>query len=81
MQPLAIGSIGQWLIKPILAYLIALTFVPLLHLPPAVGTGLILVTAPEGLPASSHQSQPVVKYTHLAHTIYSWQACCRIHIA
>ena len=37
------GTVGQWLVKPALGVLVATTVVPLLGLPPAVGTGLILV--------------------------------------
>lgn len=39
----AVGSLGQWLVKPLLGLLIAQLSVTLLHLPPAVGTGLVLV--------------------------------------
>lgn len=39
----AVGSLGQWLVKPLLGLLIAQVSVALLHLPPAVGTGLVLV--------------------------------------
>ena len=46
MQSLVVGSVGQWIVKPLLAWLIALSFVPALHLPPAIGTGLILVRFP-----------------------------------
>lgn len=43
MQYIAVGSVGQWLIKPLLGLILALTLVPILGLPNAVGTGLILV--------------------------------------
>ena len=39
------GSLGQWLVKPFLGLVLATTLVPLLGLPHAVGTGLILVRA------------------------------------
>lgn len=39
------GSVGQWLVKPFLGLVLATTLVPLLGLPHAVGTGLILVRA------------------------------------
>ncbi len=43
MQYIAVGAAGQWLVKPLLGLILALTLVPLLGLPNAVGTGLILV--------------------------------------
>lgn len=39
------GSVGQWLVKPLLGLVLATTLVPLLGLPHTVGTGLILVRA------------------------------------
>jgi len=43
VQDIVVGTLGQWLVKPALGVLLATTVVPLLGLPPAVGTGLILV--------------------------------------
>ena len=37
------GITGQWLVKPALATLVALTVAPALELPSAVSTGIILV--------------------------------------
>jgi hypothetical protein len=45
LQDILIGTLAQWLIKPALGVLLATSLVPLLKLPPAVGTGLILVGA------------------------------------
>jgi predicted Na+-dependent transporter len=45
MQHILVGSVGQWLIKPLLGLVLALTLVPMLGLPNAVGTGLILVSS------------------------------------
>lgn len=43
LQPILVGTVCQWLVKPILGLLLALTLVPVLGLPHAVGTGVILV--------------------------------------
>ncbi len=40
----AIGSVGQWAVKPLVGLLIAQLSVMWLHLAPAVGTGLIMVS-------------------------------------
>ena len=44
-QHILVGCVGQWVIKPVLGLVLALTLVPMLGLPTAVGTGLILVRA------------------------------------
>ena len=44
-QHILVGCVGQWVIKPVLGLILALTLVPMLGLPTAVGTGLILVRA------------------------------------
>ena len=43
LQTILVGSVCQWIIKPLLGLILALTLVPLLGLPHAVGTGIILV--------------------------------------
>ena len=43
VQALAVGTLGQWGVKPLLSWALAVTLIPALHLPEAVGTGLILV--------------------------------------
>ena len=45
-QHIMVGCVGQWVIKPLLGLVLALTLVPMLGLPNAVGTGLILVRTP-----------------------------------
>ena len=45
-QDILVGTLGQWVVKPALGLLLAVTVVPLLGLPHAVGTGLILVSPP-----------------------------------
>ena len=45
-QHIVVGSVGQWVVKPLLGLVLALTMVPMLGLPNAVGTGLILVRTP-----------------------------------
>jgi len=59
VQDIVVGTLGQWLVKPALGVLLATTVVPLLGLPPAVGTGLILVRRsaldqPLALPSPVH---------------------------
>ena len=43
LQTILVGNVCQWIIKPLLGLILALTLVPLLGLPHAVGTGIILV--------------------------------------
>ena len=38
------GNVCQWIVKPLLGLILALTLVPVLGLPHAVGTGIILVS-------------------------------------
>lgn len=44
LQTILIGNVCQWIIKPLLGLILALTVVPVLGLPHAVGTGVILVS-------------------------------------
>lgn len=44
MQLLLLGTVGQWVVKPVLGILLASTLVPALKLPSEVATGLILVS-------------------------------------
>ncbi|CAL8467631.1 g7169 [Coccomyxa elongata] len=53
-QYIAVGAAGQWLVKPLLGLILALTLVPLLGLPNAVGTGLILVSCVSGAQLSNY---------------------------
>ena len=43
MQPILVGNIGQWILKPLLGVFLAKFMVPFLGLPQAVATGIILV--------------------------------------
>ncbi|KAK9816977.1 hypothetical protein WJX72_007732 [[Myrmecia] bisecta] len=53
-QHILVGVIGQWLIKPLLGVLLASTLVPALGLPPAVSTGLVLVSCVSGAQLSNY---------------------------
>ncbi|EIE24614.1 SBF-domain-containing protein [Coccomyxa subellipsoidea C-169] len=53
-QYIAVGAVGQWLVKPLLGLILALTLVPMLGLPNAVGTGLILVSCVSGAQLSNY---------------------------
>ena len=74
-QDILVGTLGQWVVKPALGLLLAVTVVPLLGLPHAVGTGLILVSPPV---------QPILTWTAALHFFGSsaWvatlclQVCC-----
>ena len=44
LQIILVGNVCQWIIKPLLGLILALTLVPVLGLPHAVGTGIILVS-------------------------------------
>ena len=52
-QVLALGCIGQWLVKPALGVTLASTLVPALDLPAQVATGLILVSSRADTPCLS----------------------------
>ncbi|KAK9797443.1 hypothetical protein WJX73_005772 [Symbiochloris irregularis] len=54
VEPLLVGQVCQWVIKPLIATLVALSFRPLLRMPPAVGTGLILVGCVSGAQLSNY---------------------------
>jgi ACR3 family arsenite efflux pump ArsB len=47
VQNIAIGSLAQWVVKPLLAVAVANTVVPAMALPPAVATGMVLVSLPD----------------------------------
>lgn len=51
---LAAGYLGQFLIKPLLGVLFATIGVSLLHLPPAIGSGMILVSCVSGAQLSNY---------------------------
>ncbi|KAK9831012.1 hypothetical protein WJX81_008474 [Elliptochloris bilobata] len=53
-QDILVGTLGQWVVKPLLGLLLAVTVVPLLGLPHAVGTGLILAACVSGAQLSSY---------------------------
>lgn len=44
LQTILVGNVCQWIVKPLLGLILALTLVPVLGLPHAVGTGIILVS-------------------------------------
>ncbi|KAI5067565.1 hypothetical protein GOP47_0018093 [Adiantum capillus-veneris] len=51
---LAVGYIGQYVVKPLLGVLFATVAVSYLHLPDAIGTGLILVSCVSGAQLSNY---------------------------
>ena len=48
VQDLLVGTVGQWVIKPLLGVATAATLVPLLCLPSSIGSGIILVSCVSG---------------------------------
>ncbi|CAL5219530.1 g1380 [Coccomyxa viridis] len=53
-KTILVGNVCQWIVKPLLGLILALTLVPVLGLPHAVGTGIILVSCVSGAQLSNY---------------------------
>ncbi|KAK9813394.1 hypothetical protein WJX73_005426 [Symbiochloris irregularis] len=53
-QKILVGSIGQWAVKPAVAWLLSAVAVPAFHLPAAISSGLVLVGAVAGAQLSNY---------------------------